>query len=675
MPGSTWRGWADRGAPEARPVTSGRLPSSAKPRNRLFPKTRSWFALDSPLELLSPLSVLRVFFALATVAWPVIGLTARWSTVDAAGIAGVSVVTAAIWVVLLKVKAVGVRGCRLLVGYWTAAVAALVWMSHGGGSTGAFALFVVPISVFTALFLGRRAVTVQLVGSAVLLWAALAPGLGIGRAGWVSVFGCLALLFAPVTVLFLGRSARRRDTVDPDTGLPNGFGLTQQLAAQDRTTFLVAAVALGGIDTAREALGYQVGTELLRRAVEDLGQVLPADAVIGRVDGDELVVTLGLDHPVGELSAPASGPSDLHVLPDEVMRAGQALADTLVGAIRTGRYLVGDVEVSLRAHVGMTASPWGGRNVTELVRRASLSAGRAVEGGLSMMRWDGDQGALTADDLTVLGDLRAATERGELSLAYQPQVVPATSAPRSVEALVRWDSPRHGRVAPSRFIALAERSGLIDPLTKWVMTEALDAQSRWRRAGLDMPVSVNLSAKSLALPDLASWILELLDERGLPASCLTVEVTETAVADPTRAVEVLLPLHQHGVRISIDDFGTGFTSLAALPTLPVDELKVDQCFVLRSTTSPADEAIVRTVAELAHRLDLEVVAEGVETEVIANLLLTMEFDLFQGFHFAKPMSEADLLGYLRTPTTVEPTPVEDQPALRAVSGVRRRSAV
>jgi EAL domain-containing protein (putative c-di-GMP-specific phosphodiesterase class I)/GGDEF domain-containing protein len=668
MPGSTWRGWVDRGAPEARPVTSGRLPSSAKPRNRLFPKTRSWFALDAPLELLSPLSVLRVFFALATVAWPVIGLTAPWSTVDVWGIAGVSVATAAIWVVLLKIKSVDVRGCRLLVGYWTAAAAALVWLSHGGGSTVTFALFIVPISVFTALFLGRRGVTEQLVGSAVLLWVALTPALGIGRAGWVSVFGCLALLFAPVTVLFLGRSARRHDTVDPDTGLPNGFGLAQQLAAEDRTTFLVAAVALGGIDTAREALGYQVGTELLRRAVEDLGQVLPADAVIGRVDGDELVVTLVLDHPGGEMADPA--PSDLHALPDEVMRAGQSLADTLVGAIRTGRYLVGDVEVSLRAHVGMTASPWGGRNVTELVRRASLSAGRAVEGGLNLMRWDGDQGALTADDLTVLGDLRAATERGELSLAYQPQVVPGTSVPRSVEALVRWDSPRHGRVAPSRFIALAERSGLIDPLTQWVMTEALEAQSRWRRAGLDVPVSVNLSAKSLALPDLASWILGLLSERGLPASCLTVEVTETAVADPTRAVEVLLPLHQHGVRISIDDFGTGFTSLAALPTLPVDELKVDQCFVLRSTTSPADEAIVRTVAELAHRLDLEVVAEGVETEVIADLLRTMEFDLFQGFHFAKPMSEADLLRYLRTPD-----PVEDQLTLRVGPAVRRRSAV
>jgi EAL domain-containing protein (putative c-di-GMP-specific phosphodiesterase class I)/GGDEF domain-containing protein len=669
-PGTTWRGWVDRGAPEARSVTSGRLPSSAKPRNRLFPKTRSWFALDAPLELLSPLSVLRVFFALATVAFPILGLAATWSAVDTAGILAVSVATAVIWIVLLRVKAVDVRACRLLVAYWTAAVAALVWMSHDGASTWAFVLFMVPISVFTALFLGHRAVVAQLGGSLVLLWAALTPGVGVGRGVWLSLLGGVALLFAPVTVLFLGRSARRHDMVDPDTGLPNGFGLAQQLADHDRTTFLVAAVALDGIDAAREALGYQVGTELLRRAVEDLGQVLPSDAVIGRVAGDELVVTLGLDHPGAEASAPPPGPGDLHALPDEVMNSGQALADTLVGAISTGRYLVGDVEVSLRAHVGMTACPWGGRNVTELMRRASLSASRALEGGLSLMRWDGDQGALTADDLTVLGDLRAAIDRRELSLAYQPQVVPGTSLPRTVEALLRWDSPKHGRVPPSRFITLAERAGLIDRLTTWVIVEALDAQARWRRAGVDLPVSVNLSAKSLSFPGLAPWILSQLADRNIPASCLTIEVTETAVADPARAVEVLLPLHEFGVRISIDDFGTGFTSLAALPTLPVDELKVDQCFVLRSTTSPADEAIVRTVAELAHRLGLEVVAEGVETEEIAALLETMAFDLFQGFHFARPMPEADLLRYLGKPGTAE-----DGLQVRAVPTVRRRSAV
>ncbi len=164
--------------------------------------------------------------------------------------------------------------------------------------------------------------------------------------------------------------------------------------------------------------------------------------------------------------------------------------------------------------------------------------------------------------------------------------------------------------------------------------------------GLDLPVSVNVSPKSLPLPGLSTWILDQLAARGLPASCLTVEVTETAVADPQQAAAVLRPLHEQGVRISVDDFGTGFTSLAALPTLPLDELKVDQCFVMRSTASPADRAIVRTVGELAHRLQLHVVAEGVETAEIAALMDEMGIDLLQGYFFAKPLTEEELVGFV-----------------------------
>jgi EAL domain-containing protein (putative c-di-GMP-specific phosphodiesterase class I) len=148
--------------------------------------------------------------------------------------------------------------------------------------------------------------------------------------------------------------------------------------------------------------------------------------------------------------------------------------------------------------------------------------------------------------------------------------------------------------------------------------------------------------------------MDQLSIRNLPASSLTVEVTETAVADPEQAAVVLRPLYDHGIRISIDDFGTGFTSLAALPTLPLDELKVDQCFVMRSTTSPADRAIVRTVAELGHRLGLEVVAEGVETADIAAQLGGMGIDLLQGYHFAKPLPEDDLLAFVRSTGGVDP---------------------
>lgn len=678
----TWRGWAARGTAGARAVTSGRLPSSARPGSRLFPKTRSWFALDAPLELLSPLSVFRVLLVLAVVTWPVIGLTAPRSEVDAVGIGAVTAVTAVIWLALLRVKKLDVRGCRSLTAYLTGAVAVLVWSSHGGGPAVAFVLFLVPVSVCSALFLGRRTVVVQLAGTGVLLALALAPGLGVVRAGSTAVAGVLALCLAPVAVIFLARAARRHDTVDPDTGVPNGFGLAQRLAAGEHTVYLVAAVVLDGIGNAREALGYQVGTELLRRAVEDLGQVLPADAVIGRVTGDELVVTLGLDAEAldlggaGPAGSTATAPGSVS-MPTSIVDAGTSLADTLVRAIGTGRYRVGDIEVSLGAHVGLTAAPWGGGSVAELVRRASLSARRAADSGRRLAVWDGDHDTLTAADLTLLADLRSASGRGELSLAYQPQLSSASKAPRAVEALLRWTSPAHGPVSPGRFILLAERTGLIDRLTEWVFLEALDAQVRWRRRGIDIPVSVNLSAKSIPMPGLSDWILGQVHDRGLPTSCLTIEVTETAVADPAQAIEVLDPLHRQGVRVSIDDFGTGTTSLAALPTLPVDELKVDQCFVLRSTGSPADEAIVRTVAELAHRLGLRVVAEGVETADISALLSTMDIDLLQGFHFARPMAEPELVAYLTEAATGPPAtptgPVGSDP--RMITPAPRWSAV
>ncbi len=634
--GATWRGWADRGEADVRPVTSARLSSSARPANRLFPKTRSWFALDAPLELLSPLSVLRVLFALATVAWPVIGFTT--SHVRIGGVTVVCGVTAALWVYLLSVRKVDAAMSGVLAAWWTAGVGVLVWCCHGTGPSPALVLFLVPMVVFVALFLGNRAVVVALIGSMAAVGTASAVSVGVGRALLVTGLGVLALSTAPAAVAVLGRSARRHDTVDPDTGLPNGFGVAQRLADRGCTTFVVAAVVLDGIGTAREALGYQVGSELLRRAVEDLGQVLPSESLIGRVGGDELVVTMPL---APEETGPGPAVTGTRAV-------GEDLADELVRTISAGRYLVGEIEVTLRAHVGLSTAPSDGSDVAELVRRASLSAQRAVERGVPVLTWDENQGALTPEDLALLGDLRLAPERNELRLAFQPQVVPAGGRTRSVEALLRWNSPVHGTVSPGRFVPLAERTGLIDRLTRWAMLEALDAQVRWREVGLELPVSVNVSPKSLPVPDLARWIIGELDVRGLPASALTVEVTETAVSDPELAAEVLRPLYDHGIRISIDDFGTGFTSLAALPALPLDELKVDQCFVMRSTTSPADLAIVRTVAELGHRLGLDVVAEGVETAAIAALLGELGIDLLQGYHFARPLPEDELVRFVRT---------------------------
>ncbi len=635
----TWRGWVHADRSSDRSVTSTRLAGSAQPRNRLFPKTRSWLSLNAPLELLSPLSVVRFLFALATVIWPVL----VWAQRPRPAAVGVCALTSVIWIALLTVRAVDRGVSRWLALYWTVAVAVLVWSGHGWSSV-APVLFLVPMFIFLGLFFSTRAVVVQLAAAAVALSMALAPSAGPGQAVVESVVGVLALSFAPLATVFLRRAASSHGSVDPDTGLPNGFGLTRMVAQHPDRPHLVVAVVLAGISTAREALGYPVGTELVRRVVENLGQILPSDAVIGRVEGDELIVIV----PVEEEDGPTGG-SDGDG--GAVAPAGRAerVADSLVKAVNAGHYLVGDIEVSLRAHIGLVGEPDVGGDLAELIRRASLSARRAASRGLTLSAWDGDQEAMTADDLGLLADLGTALEGGGLALAYQPQIAPSSGQVRAVEALLRWEIPGRGPISPAVFIPLAERTGLVDRLTRWVVAEALDAQGRWRAGGWDVPVSVNVSAKNLADPDLPYWILDQLAVRRLPPSCLTVEVTETAVTDIGQARQVLGPLHAQGVRISIDDFGTGFTSLAALPRLPLDELKVDQSFVLASATSSADDAIVCAIGELAHRLGLEVVAEGVETEATGSRLGRLGFDLLQGYHYARPMDERSLLVYLGDP--------------------------
>jgi EAL domain-containing protein (putative c-di-GMP-specific phosphodiesterase class I)/GGDEF domain-containing protein len=616
-------------------VRSTRLSSEAQIRNRLFPKTRSWFALDAPLELLSPLSVIRIIFAFNVVTWTLATVLLRDHSVRILAVA-IGIGTALLaWLALELVHRLETRWVFILLAISTAQIALLTWAAAGTAVTYVYALSAIPVGIAAALFLPFRALLVQQLLAFVGLLLGLVAALGYLTSAVVSVSIALVNVATSFTVYFLTRASQRQRSFDNDTGLPNGVGLSARVeATARRPSFVVAVIRLEGIADAREALGYEVGTELLKRAVEDLGQVLPPTTFIGRVDGDELVVTLGIGQ--GDLAHGTRAQDDAQAI---------ELARTLAGAMNAGRYLVDDIEVSLRAHIGLAIAPWDGSEVPELVRRASLSAGRAATQGLVFFLWDGDFGAMTASDLGLLADLRLAIDRDELSLAYQPQITTASARLASVEALLRWHSPTHGNVSPSRFIPLAERTGLIGRLTDWVLGEALEAQVRWRSVGLDIPVGVNLSPTTINTPDLPDRILDELARRRLPATCLTIEVTETAAIDLLQAVSLLRPLHDAGIRISIDDFGTGYTSLTALPDLPLDELKVDQSFVMRSLTSTADDAIVRTVRELALRLGLDAVAEGVETKDMFDRMCSYGFDLLQGYFLSKPLEEADLIEY------------------------------
>ncbi|MGH9095318.1 MAG: EAL domain-containing protein, partial [Acidimicrobiales bacterium] len=564
-----WRGWGTLPG-GGRAVTSSRLGGDAPVRNRMFPKIRSWLALGAPLELLSPLSVMRGVYVLAAVVGPLVALAGGLADFRGWVLPGVTAALLVTAVALVPAHQLGERQCQALCWLVVVASGLVVWHGHGDSSSILYLLLPIPAVVCAGLFLRWRALIALHLLIAISLWAGLAVVNGEATAIAASVAGSLAMLFASLTCLVLVRSGRRRGLLDADTGLPNGYGLAEKMATPlSEVPCVVASVVVSGLDAAREAVGYQVGTELLRRAVEDIGQVLPPDAVIGRVEGDELTVVLAVpDAPrVMAAEATVSAEAALVVAND----AAQSLGTTLVQAVGSGRYLVGEVEVSMRAHVGVALAPWDGTDLAELARRASAVARRAETNGRMYGTWDGDHATMTSEDLSLLAELRTAGDRGQLWLAYQPQIDATTGRPVSVEALLRWKSPTYGEVQPGRFIGLAERTGLIDRLTEWLLGEALDAQARWRAAGLDIHVSINLSAKTITRPDLGHWILSELESRQLPSSCLTVEITETAAtADLVEAGGGLNQIRQRGVRVAIDDFGIGYTSLAVLPHLPLD---------------------------------------------------------------------------------------------------------
>jgi EAL domain-containing protein (putative c-di-GMP-specific phosphodiesterase class I)/GGDEF domain-containing protein len=634
-------GWREWGSSET--ATSVPLQADANVRSRLFPKTRSWFALEAPLALLSPLSVLRVIYAFASLTWILSGLIWPLSDSNRATVLLIGASALVAWLALFRVRRVSVDSSWLLSCLWLVQVSVLVWAGHGGGLSVAATTYFVPIGIFAALYFDTRTVTACQAAIALGMWIALASAVGVLRSLFVGVVVGAAFATASYVVVLLMRSTSSLGTLDPDTGLLNGLGIAQRLAQRDvATPLVVVAVVLRGIDSAQEALGFEAGSELLRRAVEDIGQVLPSDAIIGRI-GDELIIAQHM--PEGTLTVLEQRAESV---PERAIDVARTLALTVGRAINAGRYFVNGVEVALQAHAGLSVAPWDGNAAPELFRRASLSAREAVLDGVTDAVWHANTHTLTAADLALLADLGMAEERGELTLAFQPQMAARSGAIVSVEALLRWKSRTRGDVSPGLFIPLAERTGLINRLTEWVLPQALDTQVRWRQQGIEISTSVNLSPVTMTRLDLAESVLEELRIRSLPPSCLTLEITETAVTNLLHAVLRLTPLREAGIQISVDDFGSGNTSLSALPHLPLDELKVDQQFVRRSRESQNDLAIVRTIIELSGRLGLMCVAEGVESEELFHDMVDLGFDLLQGYFVAKPLGEAELVQFVRS---------------------------
>jgi diguanylate cyclase len=273
-----------------------------------------------------------------------------------------------------------------------------------------------------------------------------------------------------------------------------------------------------------------------------------------------------------------------------------------------------------------------------VLRQADVAMYIAKRHGAGAFAYDPAADGHSPARLSLLGELRGALHRRELELYFQPKVSLVTGGTVGAEALVRWRHNDRGLIAPGEFVPLAEHTGLIRSLTYYVLDAALAEERRWMDADRALPVSVNLSARNLTEDRLVEQIAELLRRHGVPPSLLELELTESSiVTEPTRARDLLSRLRALGVRVSIDDFGAGFTSLALLKSLPVSELKIDRSFIEAMTKQPSDALIVRSVVQLSHNLGLTAVAEGVEDAEVLDALGAMGCDVVQGYHFTPPL--------------------------------------
>jgi diguanylate cyclase (GGDEF)-like protein len=408
-------------------------------------------------------------------------------------------------------------------------------------------------------------------------------------------------------------------------------------ALRDQEPDAPVALLLLDIDRFKEVndtLGHAAGDDLLRVTAERLDAARRPGEVVARMGGDEFALLL-TELPVGA-GDEANGVR-------HAMRRARELADLL--ALPTQ---VAGVRLVVEASVGVAVAQAGGCDVTELVRRAEMAMYQAKEASGGVAAYDSAGDASSTDRLALLADLREALNSpGQLTLALQPVIDLATGWPTGVEALIRWRHPRRGDLSPVEFIDVVENSELVVPFSAWVIDRALGLAAGWAAEGLTLPISVNVSPRSLLDPGLPAAVEEMLDRHGVPAARLILEITETVVVPESRTVtNVLADLRAMGVQLAVDDFGTGYSSMTFLTRVRVDEVKVDRTFVAKMAESPEATAIVRTIVELARQLNLRVVAEGVETAEQRAVLTRLGCDSGQGYHFFRPMPAEKIVGVL-----------------------------
>ena len=421
---------------------------------------------------------------------------------------------------------------------------------------------------------------------------------------------------------------RRHEALhDALTGLPNRALFAQQVEAAIRAGG-TAAVMLMDLDRFKEindTLGHHHGDLLLREVANRLVGALRRSDTAARLGGDEFAVLVHDLVDVGE---------------------AEITAGRLLEALHQP-FLVDELSLGVGASIGIAMIPDHGGDAAALLQKADVAMYEAKGAHDGAVVYSPERDSYSPRRLRLAGELREAIEAGDILVCYQPKARIADGRPVGMEALVRWRHPAFGMLSPDEFIPVAEQTGLIAPLTTYVLREGLRQCAGWRRGGHEVGVAVNLAVRSLLDVDLPDDAQEMLARAGVPPEALTLEITESSImADPSRTITVLTELAAAGVRLSVDDFGTGYSSLTYLQRLPVHEVKVDKSFVLRVASNPGDAVIVQSIVELGHNLGLTVVAEGVEDQAAWDRLRSMDCDVAQGYLLGPPLAAPEAIAWL-----------------------------
>jgi diguanylate cyclase (GGDEF)-like protein len=415
-------------------------------------------------------------------------------------------------------------------------------------------------------------------------------------------------------------------THDALTDLPNRILLHDRLqqaihsARRDSRAVALLLLDLNRFKDINDTLGHYQGDRVLKHVASRLKHAMRDADTLGRIGGDEFAIILN----------PLTSMHDVNTVVEKIHKA------------LLPPYSLDNVKVDVQASIGAALFPENGDDADALLQHADIAMYCAKHEKKDFVLYTEKLDQQNPRRLTLMSELRDAIKHDELTLRFQPIANSATRGVSEAEVLVRWQHKTHGVMTPDEFIPLAERTGLINPLTQWVIKNALQQQATWRKLGLDIGISINISAQTLLDPEFAEQVTGLLAAYEVPPQRLVLEITESSIMfDQELALHILTRFTDMGVRIAIDDFGTGYSSLSYLKKLPVSQLKIDKSFVLDMLDNDNDAVIVNATIDLGHNLGLQVVAEGVENEETLKRLRQRGCDAMQGYHINYPLRGED----------------------------------